>query len=53
MTGVQTCALPIYENANDGRVDLASSGQETMPSEQDWTGKEMAILPTSAVQQKA
>jgi len=24
-----------------------------MPSEQDWTGKEMAILPTSTTRQKA
>ena len=32
---------------------MASSGQETIPSEQDWIGKEMAFSPTSTTQQKA
>ncbi|KDR52340.1 hypothetical protein HMPREF1991_01603 [Hoylesella loescheii DSM 19665 = JCM 12249 = ATCC 15930] len=31
---------------------MESSEQETISSEQDWTGEEIAILPTSAIQQK-
>nr|DAO79923.1 MAG TPA: hypothetical protein [Caudoviricetes sp.] len=32
---------------------MASLGQETMSSEQNWIGNEMAILPASITQQKA